>query len=314
EREIPILSIVVPCYNEEETIEACYNELTKVLQPTKYNYELIFVNDGSKDRTLEKLVKLHKLDPRVKIIDLSRNFGKEIALSAGLDYTKGDAVIPFDADLQDPPQAILELIEKYKEGYDVVNAVRSKRDGETWLKKATASLFYKIINKFSSVKLPANVGDFRLLSRPVVDVIKKLPERRRFMKGLVAWVGFKTATIYYERQPRFAGKTKWNYLKLFNFAIEGITSFSIVPLQVASFVGVLVSLFSFIYAAYIFIQKIVYGNPVPGYPSLMIAILFLGGIELIVLGIIGEYIGRIYEESKHRPLYIIKNMWDKEKL
>lgn len=213
-----------------------------------------------------------------------------------------------------PPQVILELIEKYKQGYDVVNAIRNKRDGETWLKKATAILFYKTINKFSSVKLPENVGDFRLLSRPVVDTIKKLPERRRFMKGLFAWVGFKTTSVFYERQPRYAGKTKWNYLKLFNFAIEGITSFSIVPLQIASFIGVLVSLFAFIYGVCLVIQTLLYGNPVKGYPSLMVAMLFLGGVELIVLGIIGEYIGRIYEESKQRPLYVIRNIWDKEKL
>ena len=305
-----LVSIVIPCYNEEENIEACYKELVTTLRKTNYEYELIFVNDGSSDNTLGKLINLHKSDSNVKIIDFSRNFGKEIALSAGLDYAKGDVVIPFDADLQDPPEIIPKLLEKYQEGYDIVNAVRIKREGETFFKKATSKLFYRVMNKLTDIEIPKDVGDFRLISRNALEVIKNMRERKRFMKGIFAWVGFKTASVYYERKPRYAGKTKWNYMKLTDLAIEGITSFSAAPLRLSSLLGFLVSFVAFFYALWVIIAKLVFGNPVKGYPSLMVAILFLGGVQLISIGIIGEYIGRIYEEVKQRPLYVVRKVWD----
>jgi glycosyltransferase involved in cell wall biosynthesis len=271
------------------------------------SWEMVCINDGSKDNTLEQLLALHQKDSRVVVIDLSRNFGKEAALTAGLDHTLGDCAIPLDADLQDPPEVIPELLAKWQEGFDVVNAVRLSRDGESWFKRASAHTFYRIINRMSEVDIPADTGDFRLLSRPVLDALKTLPERRRFMKGLFAWVGFQTTSIYYRREPRYAGKTKWNYWRLWNFAVEGITSFSQVPLQLAAHLGLIVSALAFIYAVYLIIGTLVYGNPVKGYPSMMVAVLFLGGVQLIALGVIGEYLGRIYEETKGRPVYLVRS-------
>jgi glycosyltransferase involved in cell wall biosynthesis len=309
----PKIAVIIPCYNEEDNVKAVYDRLTEVLNSTNYQYDLIFIDDGSKDNTLNELLKLYEKDHKVKIIAFSRNFGKEIALSAGLDYADADAVIPFDADLQHPPEVILNLLSKFEEGYDVVNAVRSKRDKESFLKKFTSKAFYRIINKLTNIEIPQDVGDFRLISKNALNAIKEIRERKRFMKGIFAWVGFKTTSVYYERAPRHAGKTKWNYLKLIDLAIEGITSFSTVPLRLASLLGIIVSLTAFLYAVWITISKILYGNPVKGYPSMMVAILFLGGVQLITIGIIGEYVGRIYEEVKQRPLYIIKKVWDKEK-
>jgi glycosyltransferase involved in cell wall biosynthesis len=305
-----IVSIVIPCYNEEENIEAFYNEFIKVFKQTDYKYELVFINDGSKDKTMEKLMDLYKKNPNVKIVDFSRNFGKEIALSAGLDYATGDVAIPLDADLQHPPKVILQMLDKYKDGYDIVNAVRSKSDDETFFKKFTSKLFYKIINKLTYIEIPKDVGDFRLISKDALNAIKELRERKRFMKGIFAWVGFKTASVYYDRAQRYAGKTKWNYLKLINLAIEGITSFSAAPLRLAFFLGFLVSFIAFIYAFCIIFAELFFGSPIKGYASIMTAILFLGGVELIAIGIIGEYIGRIYEEVKQRPLYVVKKFWD----
>jgi len=306
------IAIVIPAYNEEDNVEIAYKRLKEVLDSTNYDYELIFVDDGSKDNTLSKLLELYEKDKKVKVISLSRNFGKEIALSAGLDYVDADAVIPFDVDLQDPPEVIPKLIAKFEEGYDVVNAVRIKREGETFLKRFTSKAFYKIINILSDIEIPQDVGDFRLISKAALNAVKQIRERKRFMKGIFAWVGFKTTSVYYERAPRHAGKTKWNYFKLINLAIEGITSFSIAPLRLASLLGLFVSFVAFLYAMWIIIQKLVYGNPVKGYPSIMVAILFLGGVQLITIGIIGEYVGRIYEEVKQRPLYIVKKIWDKD--
>ena len=306
------IAIVIPAYNEEDNVEIAYRRLKEVLDFTNYDYELIFVDDGSKDNTLSKLLELYEKDKKVKVISLSRNFGKEIALSAGLDYADADAVIPFDVDLQDPPEVIPKLIAKFEEGYDVVNAVRIKREGETFLKRFTSKAFYKIINILSDIEIPQDVGDFRLISRDALNAIKGIRERKRFMKGIFAWVGFKTTSVYYERAPRHAGKTKWNYFKLINLAVEGITSFSIAPLRLASLLGLFVSFVAFLYAMWIIIQKLIYGNPVKGYPSIMVAILFLGGVQLITIGIIGEYVGRIYEEIKQRPLYIVKKIWDKD--
>ena len=312
-KEKPKIAVIIPCYNEEDNVKAVYDRLTEVLNSTNYQYDLIFIDDGSKDNTLNELLKLYEKDHKVKIIAFSRNFGKEIALSAGLDYADADAVIPFDADLQHPPEVILNLLTKFEEGYDVVNAVRSKRDKESFLKKFTSKAFYRIINKLTNIEIPQDVGDFRLISKNALNAIKEIRERKRFMKGIFAWVGFKTTSVYYERAPRHAGKTKWNYLKLIDLAIEGITSFSTVPLRLASLLGIIVSLTAFLYAVWITISKILYGNPVKGYPSMMVAILFLGGVQLITIGIIGEYVGRIYEEVKQRPLYIVKKVWDADK-
>lgn len=309
------ISLVVPMFNESENIGMLYKRLTMVLENLKRPYEVICVNDGSRDDTLQKLIEINQKNPRFKIVDLSRNFGKEVALSAGLDYSSGEVVVPIDADLQDPPELICEMIEKWNEGYDVVYAVRAQRDGESWFKKSTASLFYKVIGKMSPIDIPGNTGDFRLMSRQSVDAIKELRETHRFMKGLFGWVGFRQAAIIYNRDARFAGKTKWNYSKLWNLALEGITSFSYMPLQWSMYFGFIVAFTAFLYGVYMTIRTLIYGNPVPGYPSLMVMVLFLGGVQLFTIGIIGEYIGRIYTESKHRPLYFIRESWgfNKEK-
>jgi glycosyltransferase involved in cell wall biosynthesis len=246
-------------------------------------------------------------DPRIKLLNLSRNFGKERALTAGLDYSIGDVVIPIDVDLQDPPELIPEMVRLWTEGFDVVNAVRSSRKEDTLLKRFSAKLFYKAIGRVSDVEIPPNVGDFRLLSRPVVNEIKRLREYRRFMKGIFAWVGFKVASIPYERPRRAAGHTKFNFFKLTNFAIEGIASFSATPLRIASYIGMLLSLCSIIYAIFMIVKTILFGNPVSGYPSLIVSILLVGGIQMLFIGILGEYVGRIYDEVKSRPLYIIKS-------
>ncbi|HBK52932.1 MAG TPA: glycosyltransferase [Syntrophomonas wolfei] len=293
-------------FNESENIGILYERLTMVLANLNRTYEVICVNDGSRDDTLQKMIKINQMNPRFKIIDLSRNFGKEIALSAGLDYASGEVVVPIDADLQDPPELIYEMIEKWNEGYDVVYAVRTQRDGESWFKKSTAALFYKIIGKISPIDIPGNTGDFRLMSRQAVDAIKELRETHRFMKGLFGWIGFRQAAIMYNRDARYAGKTKWNYGKLWNLALEGITSFSYMPLQWSMYFGFFVAFNAFLYGIYMTIRTLLYGNPVPGYPSLMVMVLFLGGVQLFTIGIIGEYIGRIYTESKHRPLYFVR--------
>ncbi len=267
---------------------------------------MVCVNDGSQDTTLPRLLTLRAQDPRVIVIDLSRNFGKEAALTAGLDHVSGAAVIPMDADLQDPPELIPELLARWREGFEVVLAVRTNRVSDSFIKRTTAHLFYRFINRLSTVPIPANAGDFRLIAREVVEALKQLPERRRFMKGLFAWVGFKTAEVYYQRPPRHAGRTNFNYWRLWNFALEGITSFSHIPLKMSSYFGLLVSFFAFLYAIKIVIDTWVYGNPVKGYPSLMVAILFFSGVQLVAIGVIGEYLGRLYEESKQRPVYLIR--------
>jgi glycosyltransferase involved in cell wall biosynthesis len=243
------------------------------------------------------------------VINLSRNFGKEIALTAGLDHAAGQAIIPIDADLQDPPELIGEMIAKWREGYDVVYCTRRSREGETWLKRFTADYFYRIIGHLSQVTIPSNTGDFRLLDRRVVEALKQMPERNRFMKGLFAWVGFKQTALYFDRNPRFRGDTKWNYWKLWNFALDGITSFSLLPLKVWSYVGSIISLLSLLYAIYLVLRTLILGIDLPGYASLMVAILFLGGIQLIGLGVLGEYLGRVYEEVKNRPLYLVRERY-----
>jgi glycosyltransferase involved in cell wall biosynthesis len=304
-----VLSVVVPCYNEEENIHYLFERLTSALDRLNLKYEIICVNDGSRDDTLKYLVEYHRRNPIIKVVNLSRNFGKEIALSAGIDYALGQAVVPIDADLQDPPEFIEQLIEKWREGYDVVYGVRRSRKGESWLKRSTAGAFYRVISGMTHIQIPKDTGDFRLLDRRVVEALKLLPERRRFMKGLFAWVGFKQTSIEYDRDPRYQGTTKWNYWKLWNFALEGITSFSFVPLKVWSYIGVFVSLISFVYASFLIVRTLILGIDVPGYASIMVAVLFLGGVQLISLGFIGEYLGRVYDEVKQRPLYLVRDCY-----
>jgi glycosyltransferase involved in cell wall biosynthesis len=300
-----IISIIIPAYNEEAVVFAFYERLVKVLDVLPYHFRFVFVDDGSSDHTVEIITDLFHRDSRIELIALSRNFGKEIAMTAGLDHAIGEAIILIDADLQDPPELIPKLIHEWKSGYDVVYAKRISRASETFVKKITAHLFYQLVQKISHVDIPTNTGDFRLLSRRAVDSLNSLREQHRFMKGLFAWIGYPQTAVLYHRDPRFAGITKWNYWKLWNFALEGITSFTIAPLKLATYFGLVVAIFSFIYGAYRIIDTIVYGNPVPGYPSLMVVVLFLGGVQLMALGVIGEYLGRMFDETKQRPLYFI---------
>ena len=303
----PLISIVVPMYNESQNIDCFYQKIAEVSSGLPaYDFEILCVNDGSTDNTLEKIELLAKQDKQLKVIELSRNFGKEIALTAGICEAKGDAVIPIDADLQDPPELIPTLIEKWQEGYDVVYATRMVREGESSFRKVTAFLFYRVMHRLAKVDIPPDTGDFRLMTRQVVEAVKQCNECHRFMKGLFSWVGFRQTSVPYLRNRRHKGTTSFNYWKLWNFALEGITSFSFVPLQLATYVGFLTALFSGIYIGYIVVKTWLYGDPVPGYPSTMVAIFFFGGTQLMTLGIIGEYIGRIYNESKRRPLYFIR--------
>lgn len=304
-----VLSVVVPMYNEADNIGEFYTQVKAVLERIGEPWEIVCVNDGSRDATLAQLVALHQIDARVKVVNFSRNFGKEIALTAGIDHARGHAVIPIDADLQDPPELIADLVAKWREGYDVVNATRLTRQGESWLKRITAKAFYCVLENMADIPIPRNTGDFRLLTRPVVDALKNMPERTRFMKGLFAWVGFKQATVMYDRHPRHAGNTKWNYWRLWNFAIDGIVSFSTVPLKVWSYFGLGVAALAFLYALFLAVRTMLYGIDVPGYASLMVVVLFLGGIQLITLGVLGEYLGRIYDETKRRPLYIVRDYY-----
>ncbi len=302
-----LISIVVPAYSEQEVLPKFHERTTAVCSQLPVDVEIVYVNDGSTDNTLEVLDELYKSDDRVSVVDLSRNFGKEIALTAGLHKAKGDAVIVIDADLQDPPELIPKLITEWQNGYDVVYAKRSRRDGETSLKKFTAHLFYRLMRRFSRVKIPEDTGDYRLLSRRAVDALNTLVEHHRFMKGLFTWIGYKQKAVLYERDPRLAGNTKWNYWKLWNFAIDGITSFSSAPIKFAGYIGVSIAFGAFIYGIYMLVNTLLYGNPVPGYPSLIVIILFLGGIQLIFIGVLGEYIGRIFNETKQRPLYFLND-------
>lgn len=303
----PFLSLICPCYNEEEVINTFLFEITKVLFNVEKSYEIIFINDGSKDRTLQVLLEAKKNYRHIRILNFSRNFGKEAAMTAGIDASLGEVVIPIDVDLQDPPELIIDMIREYEQGYDVVLAQRTDRTSDTAAKKLSAEFFYKFHNKVSNVKLPENVGDYRLMSRRVVNELQKLPENQRFMKGLFAWVGFKTTTIGYKREPRVAGTTSFNGWKLWNFALDGITGFSTIPLRIWLYVGIFIASLSFLYGSIIILKTLIFGIDSPGYASIITVILFLGGIQLMGIGILGEYIGRIYMESKHRPIYIIEN-------
>jgi len=299
------LSVVTPAYNEADGIEAFHTRVCAVMDEIGASYEIVYVNDGSRDDTLAKLKMLRAMDRRVSIVDLSRNFGKEIALTAGLDHARGRAVVVIDADLQDPPEVIPELVAKWREGFDMVYARRLRRDGETALKKTTAAAFYRLIHRVGPVAIPRDTGDFRLMSRRVVQAVTQLRESHRFMKGLFAWVGFPQAEVTYVRDPRFAGGSKWNYWKLWNLALEGITSFTVFPLKVASYVGLAVATIAFGYGAFIALRTVIQGVDLPGYASLLVAVLFLGGLQLMALGVIGEYLGRVFNESKGRPLYFV---------
>lgn len=300
------ISLVVPVFNEEATIPIFYKTVREYEGLQQHEVEIVFINDGSKDATESIINALAVSDPLVVPLSFTRNFGKEPALFAGLDHATGDAVIPIDVDLQDPIEVIPHLIEKWQTGADMVLAKRSDRSTDSRLKRKSAEWFYKLHNKISSPKIEENVGDFRLMSREMVENIKLMPERNLFMKGILSWVGGRTDVVEYSRAERVAGDSKFNGWKLWNLALEGITSFSTFPLRIWTYIGLGVSFIAFLYAAWMIIDKLIWGNPVPGYPSLMAAILFLGGVQLIGIGVLGEYMGRIYIETKQRPKYIIK--------
>ncbi len=299
------LSIVVPAYNEEDVLPIFHRRLVSALEGIEGGWEVIYVNDGSKDGTLRILKALQAADSRAGLASLSRNFGKESAMSAGLKLARGEAVVLIDADLQDPPELIPDMVNTWRQGADMVNMRRKTREGETWFKKFSAHWFYRFINWLSDVPIPRDVGDFRLLSRRAVEALNELPESNRFMKGLFAWVGYKQVIVEYDRHSRAAGNTKFPYFKLLNFAIEGITGFSVVPLRLASYAGFLTAFAAFIYALVLFIRIITVGESVKGFPTLILTILILGGLQLMAMGIIGEYLGRLFMESKRRPLYLL---------
>ena len=304
------ISIVVPFYNEALGVESFIERLgvTCSTLKSKYNFEVICIDDGSSDATLEALIKAKTLHPSICIIEFSRNFGKEAALTAGLDYANGDALIPMDGDLQHPPELLPLLLQNWELGFEVVLAQRVNRDTDTFLQKNIARLFYIINQKISQIHIPADVGDFRLMDRKVVEAVKQLRENNRFMKGIFAWVGYRSVTVPYEVEVRKSGVSSFNASKLWNLALDGITSFSTVPLKIWTYLGALVSLAAFLYALYIFIRTLAYGVDTPGYASLMVAILFLGGVQLIGIGVLGEYLGRVYSEVKARPTYIIRQI------
>ncbi|OEZ33096.1 bactoprenol glucosyl transferase [Francisella endosymbiont of Amblyomma maculatum] len=303
-----LTSIIIPVKDESESIEHLFNRLMPILKKLPTKYELVFINDGSNDNTLELLLEKQKNIPEITVVDLSRNFGKEAALFAGFTNCKGDAAISIDADLQDPPELILEMVHHWLDGYEVVTAVRENRDTDTSTKKHTAGLFYKVMNRISDTKLTPNAGDYRLLNRAAVNAFLELKEKIRFNKGLLTWIGFKEKIVYHAREERAAGQTKWNYWKLFKFSIDGITSFSRAPLEIWSYIGVFVALISFIYGSIIVLKSLLFGADVPGYPSLVTFILFFSGLQMIGIGMLGSYIGRIFIETKRRPLYIIRQV------
>lgn len=301
----PLISIVAPCYNESETVELFTGTIEKTVADADFDTELVFVDDGSRDDTRARLVKLASEHKNIRVVALSRNFGKEAALTAGIDYATGAAVIVIDVDLQDPPELIHDFVRQWRAGYDVVYATRADRQSDTAAKRATAGSFYRLFNKISSIKIPENAGDYRLMDRRVVETVKSLPERSRFMKGLFAWVGYPSIGVPYVRPERSAGETKFNFWKLWNFALDGITSFSTAPLRVWTYFGVAVALISALYAIVIVLQTLIFGRDVPGYASLLVFILFFGSIQMISVGVLGEYIARLFTEVKQRPIYVV---------
>jgi glycosyltransferase involved in cell wall biosynthesis len=301
----PAISVVVPAYNEAAGLDIFHRRLLRALAGVE-SWEVIYINDGSTDGTLLIIEALHRASGQVAVVSLSRNFGKEIAITAGLDHAAGQAVVVIDADLQDPPEVIPDLVACWQAGFDMVYAKRRSRAGETWLKRATAGAFYRLMQYTGDLKLPENTGDFRLMSRRVVDAVRQLREQHRFMKGLFAWVGYPTTYVLYDREPRSTGVSNWSYWKLWNLALEGITSFTVMPLKFATYAGLAVALLSMVYVTEVLVKTLIIGNPVAGYPSLMSVVLFLGGVQLMFLGVIGEYLGRVFNETKHRPLCLVE--------
>jgi glycosyltransferase involved in cell wall biosynthesis len=302
------LTVVVPACNEGAGLREFHARLAAVFDKLDLACTVLYVDDGSRDDTWAVMESLRAADARVATLKLSRNFGKELALTAGLDYADADAVVVIDADLQDPPELIAQFVAAWREGFDVVYGTRSTRAGESGMKKFTSAAFYRVMERLSHTPVPRDTGDFRLMSRRALDALKKVRERQRFMKGLFAWVGFRQKSIVYERDPRFAGSSKFNYWRLWNFAIEGITSFSTAPLRLATYVGLLTAFAAFVFGVFVFVKAVFYGDVVRGYPTLLLVILFLGGVQLMALGMIGEYLGRLYMEAKQRPLYLIEEL------
>ena len=302
-----IVTVLIPAYNEEEVLGFLFDRLDGIATSIKnYKFEFLFVNDGSRDNTLEIIKSQAKKDSRVSYINLSRNFGKEIAMIAGIDHVRGDAMVIIDADLQDPPELIPEMIKHWEEGYDDVYARRSSREGETWLKKKTSELFYKTLQLSTNIPIQIDTGDFRLLDRRCIDALKQFRESQRNTKAMFSWIGYKKKEILYNRDPRLAGTTKWNYRKLSNLAIDGITSFTTAPLRIATITGLMISAISFLYIIYLLVRPLFGVSTGAGYSSTLAVILFMGGVQMLFLGIIGEYIGRIFNETKNRPLYFIE--------
>lgn len=305
------VSILIPAYNEELVLDKLFTRLANLANDTKeYNFEFLFVNDGSKDQTLNIIKDYADKDSRVSYINLSRNFGKEIGMIAGLDYAQGDAIVIIDADLQDPPELIPQMIKFWEDGYDDIYAKRKSREGESWLKKWTSRTYYKTLQSLTHIQIQKDTGDFRLLDRRVVEALKLFRESQRNTKAMFSWVGFRKKEILYDRDPRAAGETHWNYLKLVELAIDGITSFTTAPLRIATFAGVIVSVFAFLYLLFLVVRTVFFGTDEAGYASMMAVILFLGGVQLLSLGIIGEYVGRIFNETKQRPLYLVEEYHD----
>ena len=306
----PLLSLVVPVFNEEESIDLFLDTVAPLMERDGFRFEIVFVNDGSRDDTLARLLDRAALDRRLRIVNLSRNFGKEAALTAGIDHARGDVIVPMDIDLQDPPELIEPFMVRWREGYDIVYGVRSQREWDTAAKRLSANWFYRVFNSISPVRIPENVGDFRLVDRRAVEVLRQLPERNRFMKGLFAWVGFNAVGVPYERPQRAAGESKFNLWRLWNFALDGVVSFSTAPLRAWFYVGVVIATIAVLYAVFIVTRVLILGIDTPGYASLLIAVLLMGAIQLLSLGIIGEYLGRLFLEVKSRPIYVVEGVYE----
>lgn len=307
------ISIIIPAYNEEEALPPLYERIKKLMETMeKYEFEILFVNDGSKDSTLQKIKELRQEDERINYVDFSRNFGKEIAMIAGLDYATGDCVIFMDADLQDPPELIPELVKYWEDGYDDVYAKRKSRKGETWLKKFTSKMYYKVLQSLTKVEIQRDTGDFRLLDRRCVNALKKLRESQRNTKSMFSWIGYKKKEVLYDREPRVAGTTKWNYIKLMDLAIDGITSFTTSPLRISTFIAIPTFIVLFIYFIYVIVKSFVIHEAIQAFQAIILLILFFSGIQILLFGIVGEYLGRIFKETKNRPLYLV-NEYNGEK-
>lgn len=309
------ISVLVPCYNEEASLPLLYTELVKVMNLCQsYDWEVLFINDGSRDNTLSVIKDLRQMDMRVSYVDLSRNFGKENAMLAGFDYVTGDCMVIMDADLQHPPHVILKMLEKWEEGYEDVYAKRITRGKESWIRKKASLLFYSLLQKTTRIEILQNVGDFRLLDRCCIEALKSLRESERYTKGMFCWIGFKKTSVDFEQKDRVAGKSTWNYWSLFNLAIEGITSFTTTPLRFSSILGFIIAILSFGLMLFHLVKALIWGDPIQGFPTLVVLILFLGGIQLLSIGIVGEYLGRVFNESKHRPVYIVREYNGKKEL